>query len=174
MPCTKTDCKYRGSNKFENGSCNYLFITGTSKLAQIPKGQKYDVRKCQFYEPGRKINPPKVNPTVTPNTTTTKNGVARIEQFDNAVDFYDANLSDTDMAMVFGVSIQAVSAWRHKHSLLMKKEKLSHIDWNDVDQMIDEGYSIVAIARFHNTKEFVINQYIELKTKGIRNVLQEN
>ena len=172
MPCKKRDCKYHvQSAKEGSGHCNYIFVTGVSKHAQMPYGEKYKVEKCPFYDKGNHKYAQKVHPTITPNSNTTKKGVARIEEIENAVDFYNANLSDTDMSVLFGTTIQAVSAWRYKNGYNMKKENLSHIDWGDVQSMVDEGYSITAIAKYHRTKEFVILRYIDVKTRGIINAI---
>lgn len=170
MRCERADCIYysvESKNKVKP-RCNYIFVTGVSKLSQIPEGEKYDISKCQFYEKKtRKAYNRITKPSVTPNGETTRKGVARIETIENAIDYYEANLSDTDMSILFGTTIQAVSAWRNKHGYTMKKCALSHIDWHDVKTMVDEGYSITAIAKYHNTQDFVIRRYIENKSRGV-------
>ena len=169
MRCERADCMYysvESKNKVKP-RCNYIFVTGVSKLSQMPKGEKYDISNCPFYEmKTRKSYNRITKPSVTPNGEMTKKGVARIESIENAIDFYEANLSDTDMSILFGTTIQAVSAWRNKHGYTMKKCTLSHIDWSDVKTMVEEGYSITAIAKFHNTQEFVISRFVESKSRG--------
>lgn len=56
--CKHKDCMYTGiSNRQynpENHGCNYMGVTGKSRIAQLPDDQR-DPALCPFYKRGKKV-----------------------------------------------------------------------------------------------------------------------
>lgn len=48
--CKRRDCRYRCDGAHAN-NCDYIFITGKSRSAQLPPDER-DPSVCPFYDPG--------------------------------------------------------------------------------------------------------------------------
>lgn len=63
--CIHKDCKYRAANSRDEWQCDYLSITGKSRLLwHRVRGLSTDPAECQCYEKGKRIKPPAVPTTI--------------------------------------------------------------------------------------------------------------
>jgi len=156
MACEKRDCMYFFSGH-GGGSCNYMTLTGQTKLGQIPRGQKYSVENCQFYEKGKQrryiVDPPmsKANPVEI---------VTACMKIDStlAMKLYDLNLCDDDMAMFLNSLPRAVSRWRKQHGLIRPRNVvIKRISWGLIDEMIEKGLSDEEIVKKINYEYLTTN-----------------
>lgn len=156
--CKRKSCIYHTSNKI-NG-CNYIFVTGQSKLSQLEPGEVYNVENCKFYASGKKRSATK-QAFVSPNPDDL---IKQVLSVDGSLveKFYEHDLCDADIAMLLGVSQKAIVKIRRQKGLLRSMSKggsIRRIDWEGVNAMFTEGYSDIAVAMFYNVPLEVIQRY---------------
>ena len=158
MPCTKVDCIYRNENR-ELGNCNYHSITGQTKLGQLKRKENYDVENCQFYKQGRKLKPAISQPFVRSNPIEVVKAAQKIDSM-KALELYDLRLSDEDMAMFLDTIPNAIAKWRMARGLLRPQGiPQKEIEWCDITEKINEGYTDEALAEYFKLDVRVIQIY---------------
>lgn len=160
--CKRKSCIYHAGNKIHG--CNYIFITGQSKLGQMKKGEDYTIENCKFYENGKKRS-------ATKQVVLDANSPDEVLKQANTVDgelvtqYYSADLCDADIAMLLNVSQRAIVKIRRQKGLLRpmaKSGSIRRINWEEVDSMLSEGYSDIAVALFVKVPLEVIQRYKNL------------
>ena len=163
--CKRKSCIYHTGNKIHG--CNYIFITGNSKLGQIPQGEKYDIEKCQFYESGRKRSASMYSAIASPTPEELMREANSVD-VNKLKELYDADLCDSDIALLLGVSQRAIAKIRRQKGFVRTMQKggsIRKIDWEGVDTMFSEGYSDIAISMFFNVPLEVIQKYKIIKAR---------
>ena len=165
MECKRKSCIYHTCNKIFG--CNYYFVTGQSKLSQIPKGEKYDIEKCQFYDSGKRRSATKSIVIDSPSHDSVEEDVFSVDR--NAVtDLFNFDLCDADIAMLLEVTPRAIVKVRRQKGMLRtmaKNGSIRRINWEEVDSMLGEGYSDIAIAMYIKVPLEVIQRYKNLIAK---------
>lgn len=134
----------------------------------MPHGEKYTVENCPFYKKGKRIAAARDMLLANPSSLETIKQARTIRKED-AEFFYSFGLCDEDIAMFLGVSVRAFAKWRRQNGIIRDFRVGGHlrrIKWDDVTKMLDEGYTDIAVAMFHNTKPEVIEKYKQLFWKG--------
>ena len=162
--CKHKDCRYYNEKPAHNFSCNYALITGKTKLSQLKSGEKYDVNNCQFYSTGRKVRPSEVYPLIDIVSEEIQREANILSREPNAVTLYDLPMDDKDLARVYGVSYQSVAHWR-KIKGLGHLQNAVPINWEEIDSLLEEGYSDIATAKLTGTKAVVVQEYRKTKSK---------
>ena len=163
--CKRKSCIYHTANKIHG--CNYLFVTGQSKLGQMAKGETYSIENCKFYESGKKRSASKqiLIGDATPD---------EVSRQANSIDgelvtkLYSYDLCDADIAMLLNVSQRAIVKIRRQKGLLRSMSKggsIRRINWDEVDSMLEEGYSDIAVALYIKVPLEVIQRYKNLTAK---------
>lgn len=158
MPCMKLDCAYRNL-KDTSGFCNYMQITGNTKLGQLKRGEKYDVDTCQFYKKGRKQKAAIDPPFAKANDISIVKETQKIDS-DKAFELYDLHLGDEDMAMFLDTIPTAVALWRQRRGLLRPpavNEKV--IEWVDISRMMNLGYTDGSLSEYFKLDIRIIKLY---------------
>lgn len=156
--CKHKDCRYYNEKTANTFSCNYALYEGKTKLSQLKPGEKYDVSNCQFYSSGRKVRSSEVFPPTEVVSEKILREVKILSHAPNAVTLYDLPITDRDMAKIYGVSHQGVAHWRKVKGLGRLKEA-NPINWKEIDSLISEGYSDIAIAKLAGTNVIVVQEY---------------
>ena len=163
--CKRKSCIYHAGNKIHG--CNYIFITGQSKLGQMKKGETYTIENCKFYENGKKRS-------ATKQVVLDASSPDEVLRQANTVDgelvtqYYSADLCDADIAMLLNVSQRAIVKIRRQKGLLRSMSKggsIRRINWDEVDSMLEEGYSDIAVALYIKVPLEVIQRYKNLTAK---------
>lgn len=162
MACKKTDCVYYTSSDWYK--CNYLTITGMSKLAQIPKGEKYDVDRCQFYKRGRKQRAA-IDPPIVRNDQVDYSKEASTIDSEVAFQLYDEKLTDSDIGRLLNIHPNAVAKWRKRNGLTQVPEAETR-DLKGVTKLIQQGYSPTAISKLMSFSRKTIELCKEALQKG--------
>ena len=163
--CNRKDCCYHTEHA-QNYGCNYMFVNGFSKHSQMPYGETYTVENCPFYEKGRRKKPNLETPLPNGSSIDVIKDSRTINS-DTAEMLMDMKLSDYDIAMFLRVTQAAFAKWRrNKGYYLQRGKKYPRINWGEVDAMLKDGYSDVAVAVYNNTTENVISYYKEFKKNG--------
>lgn len=163
--CKRKNCIYHVSTKIYG--CNYCFVTGLSKLGQIPKGEKYSIENCQFYESGKKrsaMKPIVLDATAPDEVLKQTNDIDR----ELVTKLYNYDLCDADIAMLLEVSPRAVVKVRRQKGMLRTMSKgggIRRVNWEEVDSMLGEGYSDIAVAMYVKVPLEVIQRYKVLMEK---------
>lgn len=163
--CKRKNCIYHVSTKIYG--CNYCFVTGLSKLGQIPKGEKYSIENCQFYESGKKrsaMKPIVLDATAPDEVLKQTNDIDR----ELVTKLYNYDLCDADIAMLLEVSPRAVVKVRRQKGMLRTMSKgggIRRVNWEEVDSMLIEGYSDIAVAMYVKVPLEVIQRYKVLMEK---------
>lgn len=166
MPsCKKKNCIYYVNNKFYG--CNYYFVTGQSKLSQIPKGEKYDIENCQFFDSGKKRSATKA---IVLDSAEHDEVIKQVFEIDRqaVAELFNQDLCDADIAMLLETSQMAVVKVRRQKGMLRTLSKggsIRRINWDEVDSMLHEGYSDIAIAMTVKVPLEVILRYKDLIAK---------
>ena len=163
--CKRKSCIYHAGNKIHG--CNYIFITGNSKLGQIPHGEKYDIEKCQFYESGRKRSASMYSAIASPTPEELMREANSVD-INKLKELYEADLCDSDIALLLGVSQRTIAKIRRQKGFVRTMSKggsIRKIDWEGVDTMFSEGYSDIAISMFFNVPLEVIQKYKIIKAR---------
>lgn len=160
MPCTRKSCCYHTEVNKTHG-CNYIFVTGLSKLGQMPIGEKYSIENCPFYKKGKRLSATKNSAVPTPESKD-----IAIEAFEldrvAAEELYNCNLCDYDIAMLLGVSPFTIAKWRRQKGLIRSMSKsggIRRVNWGEVDSMLAEGYSDIAVSIIVKLPLEVIQRY---------------
>lgn len=175
MKCRKTSCIYHTGNHMYG--CNYMFVTGISKLGQMPQGEQYKVEDCKFYSNGKKRSARKMQiirmdePEEIVKETATVDGKILEE-------LVELDLCDADIAHVLNVSQKTVVRLRRKKGLIRSMSKsggIRRINWDDVDTMLADGFSDIAVAMYVSVSLEVIQRYKVIKAmRGTKGVTEEN
>ena len=165
--CKRKSCIYYVKNKLHG--CNYLFVTGQSKLAQTPKGEKYSVENCKFYESGRARTATK---SIVLDYTSPDEVLRQVSTIDGKLveKLYNYDLCDADIAMLLRVSSKAISKIRRQKGLkrsMSKGGSIRRIDWEEVKKMFNDGYSDIAIAMYIKVPLEVIQRYKDLVARNM-------
>lgn len=170
MPCTRRSCCYHTAGNSPNG-CNYIFVTGTSKLSQMPPNVTYSIDDCPFYKSGNKRSATKGSQIASANSIEIVRQAATLKEKD-VEELYDLDLCDADIAIILNVFPEAIAKYRRQKGLIRSMSKcggIRRINWDEVDAMIREGYSDIAVAMFISVPLEVIQKYkfmLEKKKSG--------
>lgn len=160
VACQRRDCVYANVDPFKLYGCSYAQMENKSKLSQIPPGEKYSIENCPFYKQGQghkkrsvEAHPPtdKVDPAVL-------RGAQKLSREENTLMFYEMKLCDKDIAKIYDVPAQSVAHWR-KVSGIGSGHETKRLNWREINNMMKDGYSDVAIARIVHTQASVITEY---------------
>lgn len=160
MPCTRTSCCYHAEPNKPYG-CNYMSVTGTSKLAQMPPNVTYSVEDCPFYKNGKRRTAPKGEIVMGVNPLEVIRQVSTLDE-DEVKQLYDLNLCDSDIALLLNVLPQAIAKFRREKGLIRSMSKsggIRRINWEEVNKMIADGYSDIAVSMFVSVPLEVIQIY---------------
>lgn len=160
MPCTRRSCCYHTAGNSPNG-CNYIFVTGTSKLSQMPPNVTYSIDDCPFYKNGNKRSATKGSQIATVNPIEVVRQAATLNEKD-IEELYDLNLCDADIALILNVSPEAIAKYRRQKGLIRSMSKsggIRRINWEEVNAMLKEGYSDIAVAMFVSVPLEVVQKY---------------
>lgn len=107
--CTRADCLYHKKAKKNSNdhSCDYLVMTGRSRIAQIPdQAQRRNWAACPCYKSGQRSRA--MRPTMEVN--------ASRQRYDWALGtmLYRAGASDAEIARALGCSRSGVKWWRRR------------------------------------------------------------
>lgn len=107
--CTRKSCRYWADHRYNTAnSCDYLMLTGKSRIAQIPdKAMRRNFDACPCYERGKKD---RTRPLLPFEMQTTYN-------WSLGRKLYNAGASDRKIAAALGCSRAAVRYWRGRHKL---------------------------------------------------------
>ena len=164
--CKRKSCCYHTGGKLTHG-CNYIFVTGVSKTSQMPYGEKYTIENCPFYKKGKRRSASRASPVANPNTVEVIRETMRMDK-GLADKLFNDGLCDSDIAMFLNVSVQAIAKWRRQYGYKRKNSDSGHlrrVKWDDVDAMLNEGYSDTAVASYVYTTVDVIQMYKDLMWK---------
>ena len=157
--CKRTECIFHMPPSAEHG-CNYIFVTGDSKLGSMPYGQKYTVDTCPYYQSGFRVKATKESPCPTPQNVRVREGLKTLRaRDDDAMRMYDSGLNDIDIAKAFGVSVGTIARWRMRKGLKSKKKK--SVDWEGVEKSLKDGFSRNAVAKLFDVEITAVEIYAE-------------
>ena len=113
--CWRRKCIYwRNPNRDCVNSCNYMIVTGHSRIAQIPDRKlRRDFQHCPLFD-SKKPEPKERIPSTQEQT-----------KYDWIMGraLYDAGMTDREIAAALGCTQSAVKWWRRRRSLPVNKEK---------------------------------------------------
>lgn len=162
--CKKVDCIYRMPVSATHG-CNYMFVTGESKLGNMPKGEKYKVDTCPYYQCGVRVRATKESPLATPNNVRVRTGIRTLKAREaDAIAMYESGMNDIDIAKAFGVSRITIASWRKKRFLTAQRKK--SIDWESIEKALKNGDSIENIASAFDVEKVAVEIYAERRKLG--------
>ena len=111
--CTKSKCIYwKKPGAGVNHSCNYISLTGKSRIAQIPDRKlRHDFARCPLFE---KKAPPPPRPL---DETRTRYDWRR------GMTLYAAGATDAEIAQELGCKPQTVAWWRSRMRLVPNRKR---------------------------------------------------
>ncbi len=113
--CWRRSCIYwKEPGKYGGNSCDYMQITGHSKIAQIPdKKLRRDYRHCPVYD-NRKPAPKERIPSERAQSK---------YDWSKGRELYNGGATDREIAEALGCSREAVKWWRRRNRLTVNAEK---------------------------------------------------
>lgn len=160
MPCDRISCRYH-ADATKPYRCNYMAVTGVSKLGQMPPNQTYSVENCPFYKSGKRQAAPKGEAVIGANPFEISRQLDTLKHED-VEQLYNLNLSDADIAVLLDVLPQTIEKFRRLKGLVRAATmsgRIRRINWDEVDTMINEGYSDIAVSMFVSVPLEVIQKY---------------
>ena len=160
MACTRRSCCYHTEVNKTHG-CNYIFVTGLSKLGQMPPGEEYTIENCPFYKKGQRLSALKNSAFPKTDSVEIAREVFELDRV-TAEELYYFNLCDYDIAMLLNVSPFTIAKWRKQKGLVRSMSKsgsIRRINWAEIDSMFSEGYSDIAVSMIVKLPLEVIQRY---------------
>ena len=115
--CPLVGCRYHAARENHQvlGDCNYLDITGHTKLGEMTTEQRKQYHRgeitCPCYDPGPRSKLPVSNEIVFPRRT----GPRKDRTIERKL--YDAGMNDYEIARAIGVRSSAIWLWRRNEGL---------------------------------------------------------
>lgn len=133
--CRHPDCIYRAKDardtKHTAGRCNYLSITGRSRIAGLPDRLQLPCNCAEYVPDG--------------------SDPARAESWkDRAFALYHVGATDKEIAQATGISLQHVGTWRRRNGLSLHKDKKGPepvFDWKKAKELYRRGLNDAEIAK---------------------------
>lgn len=149
--CKHRDCRYRCSGATGN-NCDYIFITGKSRSAQLPP-DKRDPSVCPLYDPGDRENIPRTK-ILLPNSRR-----SRID-WDMARELYEGGATDRKISEALECPANTVAAWRRSNRLPAHKELPGPIyDWKLARELYEQGLLDEQIAERLGCSRGTVNSW---------------
>lgn len=120
--CYKTRCRYNQGPEHKDGSCNYCLVTGRSRIAQHPEGERLP-KYCRLYAPGDKLRMTPEKIAVLPRSGETPTHSFPKYDWAEAEILYRHGARDAEIAEKLECSIQAVRYWRRVRGYKARKER---------------------------------------------------
>ena len=158
MKTCKRRCKYRTASYIPDaGGCDYLLITGKSRVAQVYKQLGIDhmtdearvllePRKCPFFESGPRAARPRLD--IKHPGTPKRRQPSRLS-FDQkeALKLVRDGHTDDEIAKMLGAaSRSAVCQWRIRNGIPCNKKPPRKYDWNKAMELYVAGKTDVEIS----------------------------
>lgn len=140
----------------------------------MPAGEQYKVENCKFYSNGvkRTARKTQVISLEEPEQIIKESATVDGKLVEELVGF---DLCDADIAFMLGVSPRTIVRIRRKKGLIRTMSKsggIRRINWGEVDSMISEGFSDIAVAMYVRVPLEVIQRYKDIKAmheaKGVK------
>ena len=160
MPCTRIFCRYH-AEPTKPYKCNYMAVTGVTKLGQMPPNTKYSVEDCPFYKSGKRQSAPKGEALTGVNPLEVLRQIETLKSED-VEQLYNLNLADSDIARMLNVLPQAIEKFRRMKGLIRDAAmsgRIRKINWDEVNTMIKDGYSDIAVSMYVSVPLEVIQKY---------------
>ena len=148
--CERTDCRYYNP-RTELGACNYMMITGKSKIAQL-SAEERKRGDCHLYDPAPVAEAP-------PETVRAKDHKYGYEAAKAAVkpraesersrrmrELYEQGLNDCEIAEAMGITSASVWWWRSHRGLVSHRVLQSKDLAERIRALYDRGLNDVEIA----------------------------
>lgn len=115
--CWRKGCRYwRDPREHASHSCDYMMLTGRSRIKQIPDPKlRSDFSRCPLFERGsrKRLKKAKHEHAAPSNTK---------YDWDKAREMYDAGATDREIFTALGCSRKTVQYWRRKNELKPNRE----------------------------------------------------
>ena len=154
-PCKKLDCRYRAPDG-DRHNCDYIAITGRSRIGQHPVGQR-SPHKCRLYDPGERecvpIDSGAALEGSLPNPKP-KRHRAPARDWSIARKLHDAGAKRAEIARAMHCSLKVIDNW-------IKREGLAKpaIQWEKAWGMWADGMTIEKMAKALGCSETAVKNW---------------
>lgn len=159
--CKHPDCRYRNKEEGRLGyafKCNYLSITGRSRIAQLPEELR-DPAKCPLYDPGPKEHRREkiIIEHKQTSTSTAANRVKPIQDHkpnpaplkpwqEEALKLHSQGLNNGEIVAALGVKQTTLAQFLTRRGLKRNKTIRVFIDWEQGKRLWESGATDKEVA----------------------------
>lgn len=127
--CIHPDCRFRNIPSSDNttlqvsNGCNYMLVTGKSRIAQLPPDLR-DPARCPLYDPGGNVKPKPVFNVRPPRPRVPREWEAK------ALELYKSGHNDIQIADMLGIKSHNVADFRRRRGLPRVKQTFHRFTFN--------------------------------------------
>ncbi len=125
--CVHPECIYRAAGHGTAGACDYLTVTGKSRIKGLPPKLQLPCN-CPYYIPD--------------GTEREREPEKEKSWQEKAAALHRAGATDREIAAALDLKKDTVRVWRYRHGLPVNRDRMGdgeHFDWTKARELYDEG-----------------------------------